>query len=294
MDPDAFALVLASALLHAWWSVSIKGSRDPLVFNALQTALPLAGLLAALPAVDLASVPPRAWACLAATTVCHTGYFWWLSRAYEHGDLGLVYPIARSTPAFLPLVAVPLLGERLSAAGVAGIATVVAGMWLVQLGPGLRRGALAEPATRYALLTLATTVGYSLFDKAAMSQLAAQPWPGALPRAVFWNLLLWSSAGCVFSALVVRRRGLAPLLAALRADLAAPSRAAAVSLVGYALILQAFTRAPSSYVVAVRQTSVLFALLLAAIRLRERPGRLRLLGAVATVAGVALIALAGG
>jgi len=289
---DAFALVIASALLHAWWSVSIKGSRDPLVFNALQTALPVAGLFAALPAVDLAEIPPRAWACLAATTVCHAGYFWWLSRAYEHGDLTLVYPIARSTPAFLPLAAVPLLGERLSPAGVAGIATVVAGMWLVQLGPGLRRGALAEPATRYALLTLATTVGYSLFDKAAMGELAARPWSGALPRAVFWNLALWSGAGCVFSALVARQRGLPALLGAARADLATPSRAAAVSLVGYALILQAFTLAPSSYVVAVRQTSVLFALVLGVVRLRERPGRLRIVGAVATVAGVALIAAA--
>jgi drug/metabolite transporter (DMT)-like permease len=293
VGPGAFALVLASALLHAWWSVAIKGSRDPLVFNALQTALPLAGLLAALPAVDLAEVPARAWTCLAATTLCHTGYFWWMSRAYEYGDLTLVYPIARSTPAFLPLLAVPLLGERLSLAGVLGIATVVAGMWLVQLGAGLRRGALGEPATRYALLTLATTVGYSLFDKAAMAELSAHPWSSALPRAVFWNLLLWSSAGCVFSALVVLRRGLGPVAAAARADLSTPTRAAAVSLVGYTLILQAFAIAPASYVVTVRQTSVLFALLLGIVRLRERPGRPRILGAVATVAGVALIALAG-
>ena len=293
MGPAAFALVLASALLHAWWSASIKGSRDPLVFNALQTALPLVGLLATLPAVHLGEVPPRAWACLAATTACHTGYFWWLSRAFEHGDLTLVYPIARSTPAFLPLVAAPLLGERLSPVGVAGIATVVAGMWLVQLGAGLRRGAFAGRATRYAFLTLATTVGYSLFDKAAMAQLAAHPWSGALPRALFWNLILWSSAGCLFSALVARRRGPAALVAAARADLAGPSRAAAVSLVGYALILEAFTRAPASYVVAVRQVSVLFALGLGVLRLRERPGRARIAGAVATVAGVALIAIAG-
>jgi len=292
VGPDAIALVLASALLHAWWSVSIKGSRDPLVFNALQTVLPLAGLLASLPAVDLGLIPARAWACLGATTLCHTGYFWWLSRAYEHGDLGLVYPIARSTPAFLPLVTVPLLGERLTLPGIVGIATVVAGMWLVQLRPGLRRSAFAEPATRYALLTLATTVGYSLFDKAAMADLAAGPWSGPVPRAVFWNLLLWSSAGCVFSALVALRRGIAPLVAAARADLATPTRAAAVSLVGYALILQAFTLAPASYVVAVRQSSVLFALALAALRLHERPGRLRLAGAVLTVAGVALIAVA--
>ena len=36
MSPFEFALVLASALLHAGWSATIKGSRDPLVFNLRQ------------------------------------------------------------------------------------------------------------------------------------------------------------------------------------------------------------------------------------------------------------------
>ena len=293
MTPLAFALVLGSALLHAWWSVSIKGSRDPLLFNALQVVLPLAATVAVLPAVDLGEVPPIAWACLAATTVCHTGYFWWMSRAFEHGDLTLVYPITRSTPAFLPLVAGPLLGEYLSAGGAFGIAIVVAGMWLVQAGAGLRWQAFAEPAARYAYLTLATTVGYSLLDKRAMAELAANPWTSVIPRALFWNLVLWSASGCDFGALVAWRRGAGALLAAARADLAGPTRAALVSLAGYTLVLEAFATAPASYVVAVRQTSVLFALLLGVLRLRERPGRLRILGALATVAGVALIALYG-
>jgi drug/metabolite transporter (DMT)-like permease len=289
----AFALVLASAWLHAWWSVSIKGSRDPLLFNALQVVLPLAATAVLLPAVDLGEVPPTAWACLAATTACHTGYFWWMSRAFEHGDLTLVYPITRSTPAFLPLVAGPLLGERLNPGGALGIAVVVAGMWLVQAGAGLRWHAFAEPAARYAYLTLATTVGYSLLDKRAMAELAAHPWTSAVPRALFWNLVLWSASGCVFGALVAGRRGGRALLAAARTDLAGPTRAALVSLAGYTLVLEALATAPASYVVAVRQTSVLFALLLGVLQLRERPGRPRILGALATVAGVALIALFG-
>jgi drug/metabolite transporter (DMT)-like permease len=244
--------------------------------------------------VELGEVPPLAWACLAATTVFHTGYFWWMSRAFEHGDLTLVYPIARSTPAFLPLVAVPLLGERLTPGGAVGIATVVAGMWLVQAGGGLRWRALAEPAARYAGLTLAATVGYSLLDKRAMAELAAHPWTSPVPRALFCNLALWSASGLCFGALVARRRGGAALLAAARADLAGPTRAALVSLASYTLVLQALATAPASYVVAVRQASVLFALLLGVLRLHERPGRPRVLGALATVAGVALIALYGG
>jgi len=132
-----FALVLASALLHAGWSASIKGSRDPLVFNLLQEVpvFVLAG--AALPLVEWSEIPAPVWRWLAFTSVAHAYYFYWMSLAYEHGDLTLVYPIARSTPAFLPLLAVPLLGEPVSAGGALGIAVVVAGMWLVHLGPRL-------------------------------------------------------------------------------------------------------------------------------------------------------------
>jgi drug/metabolite transporter (DMT)-like permease len=223
-----------------------------------------------------------------------------MSRAYEQGELTLVYPIARSTPALLPFVAVPLLGERITAGGALGIATVVGGMWLVQAGTaspqgigGLRSRAFAEPAVRYALLTLATTVGYSLLDKRAMVELAAHPWTSAIPRALAWNLLLWSASGSLFAVLVVRRRGAREILAAARKDLAAPTLAALVSLAGYSLVLEALATAPASYVVAVRQSSVLFALLLGVLHLRERPGRPRILGALATVAGVALIALSG-
>ena len=69
--------------------------------------------------------------------------------------------------------------------------------------------------------------------------------------------------------------------------------AAAISLIGYSLILKAYETAPASYVVAVRQASVLFVLALSIALLGERPGRLRILGAIATVVGVALVAVAG-
>ena len=49
MTPFEMGLVLASALLHAWWSFAIKRSRDPLVFNLLQKPVPVAALLLMLP-----------------------------------------------------------------------------------------------------------------------------------------------------------------------------------------------------------------------------------------------------
>jgi drug/metabolite transporter (DMT)-like permease len=65
-----------------------------------------------------------------------------------------------------------------------------------------------------------------------------------------------------------------------------------VSFASYTLILAALQTALVSYVVAARQTSVLFAVGLGVAVLGERPGRARVAGALATVAGVALIAMA--
>ena len=62
------------------------------------------------------------------------------------------------------------------------------------------------------------------------------------------------------------------------------------SFASYVLILEAFRTASVSYVVAARQVSVLFAVGLAAVFLRERPSRVRLIGVAATVVGVFLVA----
>jgi drug/metabolite transporter (DMT)-like permease len=287
------ALVLASALIHAWWSVAIKGSRDPLVFNLLQEIAPAAILIALLPWIEWGELPSSLWRLLAATGVAHGVYFYWMSRAYEHGELTLVYPIARSTPAVIPLIAVPWLGESISRVGGLGIATVVAGMWLVQVGPGLRLASLATPAVGFAFLTLAATVGYSLFDKAAMAELAAGPWSSPLPRALIFCLLLSVASTVVFAPLVLMRRGSRALRAGARGQLGAATVASLVSVAGYGLALRALETAPISYVVAARQSSVLFALILSVLWLGERPGRPRVLGALLTFAGVAMIALSG-
>lgn len=285
-------IVLLSALLHALWSAGIKGSRDPLVFNVLQVVPGMLMGAAILPWVALAEVPGPVWWLLAGTGVAHAVYFFWMTRAFEETDLSIAYPIARSTPAFLPFIAVPLLGDTISAAGAVGISIVVAGMWLVHTGGDVHWRALLAPGTQYAYLTLAATVAYSLFDKAAMAELSGAPWSAAVPRTVaFYFLIIWSSAP-LFLLLAWRRLAPGALREGLRREAGKATLASLVSFAGYGLILLALQRAPVSYVVTVRQCSVLFAVLIGALWLKEQPGRPRILGATATVAGVALIALA--
>jgi drug/metabolite transporter (DMT)-like permease len=92
-----------------------------------------------------------------------------------------------------------------------------------------------------------------------------------------------------FVAGVVARKG----AASLRSELGAPTIAAAAACYGaYALALIALRIASPASVAAVRETSVVIAVALAAPVLRETVGARRLAGAVAVVAGVALLSLA--
>jgi drug/metabolite transporter (DMT)-like permease len=221
----------------------------------------------------------------------HAVYAYWLSRTYALAELSVAYPIVRSTPALVPLIAVPVLGESLSPLGVLGIALVVASLWAVTVGGRVDTGTFRSRGAIFAYLTLATTVGYSLIDAQAMRLLAEAPWSSPLPRSLVFMLLMYLFYLPCFVLLARRSVRLHEVADVLRTRSLAVCAAALVAFVSYTLILHAMQTAPVSYITAVRQSSVLFALLIAVVALKERPGRLRVVGGVANVAGVVLIAL---
>ena len=105
--------VLVGALLHAGWNALVKSSTD----KALDTALiHLLGSVVAIPLVALVGWPPAsAWPWLAASLVIHVAYYTALAGAYQHGDLGLTYPLMRGTaPLLVALSATVTLGETLT------------------------------------------------------------------------------------------------------------------------------------------------------------------------------------
>ena len=292
MGPFELTIVLLSAALHAGWSVAIKSSRDSVIFNLLQSGILCTAAIAVLPFVDLREIPAPVWRIAAMTGVAHALYLYWLSRALETADISLVYPIARSTPAFMPLAAVPLLGESVSGLGAAGIAIVVIGIWLVSLSGRLGLRSFLQRGLGFAYLTLATTIAYGLFDKVAMTHLDAAVWTSAIPRPIFFCLMLYLASSIFYVPLALWRRGTSRIGEIAVTEWRSLLVSAAISLCSYGFILEALRTAPASYVVAVRQSSVLFVLILSVLLLRERPGPGRMFGAGITVAGVALIAVA--
>ena len=285
-------LVLLSALLHASWNAAAKRSESPTAFLLTMEA---ASLVLYLPVLifgfHLSDLPPSLWVWIAGSALVHAFYAYWLSRGYAHGDLSLVYPIARSTPAFVPLFAVPLMGESVSFTGTVGIGLVVAGMWAIQTDGRLQLRSLGSLGAVFAYLTLLTTVAYSLIDKGAMQLLDAAEWAGPAPRALVYMGLFEVGYVPLFSLLAARSLKKGELMRVARSEWGTALVGAVFGICSYALILEAMRTAQVSYVVAVRQSSVLFAVALGVFFLRERPGRVRVLGTVATIAGVATISV---
>ena len=99
METPVFLAVLVAAALHALWNTLAKGSADR--FLSIMLVAIASGVISA-PLLPFLPLPkPAAWSWLLASGVIHIGYFIYLARAYQSGDLAQVYPIARGTAPLL-------------------------------------------------------------------------------------------------------------------------------------------------------------------------------------------------
>jgi drug/metabolite transporter (DMT)-like permease len=273
VDATVAAAVLLAAVLHAAWNALVKGSRDPLL--ALATVIVTAGACGALLASWVGPPPPEAGPWLAGSMLLHALYHVLLARTYRLGDLGQVYPIARGVaPPLLALLAAVSLGERpteLQLAGMALAAVSVASL-------GLTRRSDERGPVGFALATGALIAAYSLVDGQG-SRVA-----GPLVFIAWSQMLDVLPIGAI---VWLRRRG--AIRAHLRADGWRGAVGGVVGTATYAIVLWAMTRAPLAQVSMLRETSVLFAALLATFALREPFGARRIAAALGICAGTALL-----
>jgi drug/metabolite transporter (DMT)-like permease len=292
MHPLAVVMVLASSLSHAWWNLLAKQARDKLIFCWLiyVTASILLAPLAVWGALR-EPIRPAMWLCALGTSTFFTLYAISLARAYRHGDVSLVYPIVRSTgPLLTVLFAALFLHERLQPFGYLGIALIVAGAagvsWPEADSDGQRRSVfqrLQWSAVSPAVLTGATIAVFSVIDKVGVT----------LANPVFYNFILFCATSVWLTPIVMRRRSWEDVRASWAQDSRAIWLSGAFNAFGYLLILYAFRLAPASYVIALRSTAVVFAVILGSQVLGEKRGFSRAMFGVLIVAGLALVYLKG-
>ena len=127
MGIEITLIVLLAAAFHAGWNTLIKISGDRVAVMAFVT---LAGSLISLLFLPFVEAPaPESWPLLALTILLHTGYHFFLPIAYDHGDLGQVYPISRgSAPILVTLGAFFFAGEYLAPIAVMGVICLAVGV----------------------------------------------------------------------------------------------------------------------------------------------------------------------
>jgi phosphonate utilization associated putative membrane protein len=287
VDSFVVAAVLVGALLHASWNALVKSSGDKQLDIALVHFL---GAVAAAPLLLWAGLPPAAsWPYVAASLLIHVAYYVTLNGAYQHGDLGVTYPVMRgSAPMLVALGSFGVLGERLNPAAWAGVGAITAGVLLVGLAhPG--QALHHRRALGYALANAAVIAGYTFVDGRGVRTSVA-----AGGSAWSYVLLLFVLDGFPYPALVLARRSpqaRRAIAAYARRRWPLATLGGLASLGSYGIALWAMTRAPVAAVSALRETSVLFATVLSVAVLKERFGLQRLAGAAVIVGGVVALRL---
>ncbi len=279
LEPHVVALVLLAALMHASWNAVVKSDVDRLVsFGLVMSAGTALGLIVA----PLVSFPvAAAWPYLIASTLVHNAYYYFLLRAYAHGDLSHVYPIARGLgPLLVALFSGRLIGEELSVLEMAGVVLVSFGVTSLALAKGLPRGAEWRP-TVYAVLTGVFIAAYTIIDG-----LGARASGDAIAYIVWLNIV----EGPWVMALAIWRRG-TRIIPYMRIWWWRGALGGAIATLGYGIAIWALSLGAMAHVAALRETSVLFGSLMGVLLLKESFGPRRVAAAAVIVAGLLLMNL---
>ena len=269
--------VLFGALLHAIWNALVRGSPD-----RTHSTVMVAGGAGAIAACWLPSAPlpaSQSWPYLAASVVIHVFYFALVAYSYRKGELSFAYPIMRGmAPALSAIVAALLLSEWPSRWGWVGVLLVCSGVVLLA-ADSLRARTFHTSSALFAVTNAGVIVVYTLVDGVG-ARLSGHP-------LSYTGWLLFLTAAPLL-AISVGRGG--------QRAIRYMRRYWALGLVGgscafgsYGLALWAMTQAPIALVAAMRETSVVFAMILAATFLRERITSARIVSVVIVTAGAAAI-----
>lgn len=278
MPFDVLLLVLLGAALHATWNALVKSGTDKSL-DAAMVALGAGAVgLLFLPFVPLPK--PEAWPFILVSAVLQFAYFQLVAAAYRAGDIGLVYPLMRGVaPLIVAMTSGLVLGEHLTTTAMAGVLVISAGVLTLALES--RRG--GRHAILLALANAVVIATYTFVDGAGArvsgNAISYTLWMALLPPVL---LFAWAIA----------RRGTAPVWSHARRNWARGLFGGAGSIASYGLALWAMTRAPVATVAALRETAILFALLISVFILKEKASVWRYVAGAVIACGVLVLKLA--
>ena len=278
MESIHVAAALLSAALHAGWNAAVKASPRPAEAMAAQM---LMSATISLPFLLWSGFPePAAWKWIAGSTLTNTVVVIALLKAYELAGFGIVYPVVRAMSVVLvvPMAAL-LAGDHLGIAGLAGIGLIVVSLGILAYSTGRDRSIPPRASLWIAVAGVATAV-YVMCD-AQGARASGSPWAYGFVVSITNAAAMWW-----------RNRHLGTPIDVMATNWTIATPTAVASVASYLLILWVWSVAPIAPSSALRDTSSVFAILIAIVWLREPFTASRILAVLLAAAAVPLLRLA--
>ena len=277
MSLNIFLAVILAAFLHAVWNAMVKNEENKYL---AVTAIVLGHVPASVFIILLTPIPSvESIPFIILSALLHIGYEWYLLSAYRFGDLTKVYPIARGTaPILITIVSLIFLGVALSNFEILGI--FIISLEILSLSLQGAEGIKNRSAVIYALVTGFFIMGYSITDgygaRVSNSFLSYMGWSFILNATIFPIILKINNKSEIITKTFKEGKKIFFI-------------GGTLSYIVYGIVIWGFTQAPIALITALRETSIIFALLIGTFFLKEKFTLLKVIATFIIFFGVALL-----
>jgi len=282
MDNQTFALILIlmSALIHASWNIVLKSAKDKF---AVTVWLGIVGFVMVLPGLFWVGLPkPDVLPWVFSSLLIHMVYQFSLQKSYDLAPFSVIYPISRGTgPLIVALLSFWFIGDPMTTVGLLGAGLISLGI-ISMTRP--EPNELQHPDKLLKHVMMAISLGlligtYTLIDAKGVRS-------GAMPfEFITWSYISYGIAYTTF-AIIVRR---ADLLADLRASAKIGITVGLLGNTGYGLALLAFNYGVVGEIAALRELSIIFAVIIGIVFLSEKIGKRRIRAIVIIAIGTLVL-----
>ena len=278
MTVFVFCAILGAAFLHASWNAIIKNSANKIKSMLVLTIMH--GILGVFVAFFVEFPKLEVWPWLITSAIFHVIYQGCLALAYNSGDLSRVYPIARGTaPILVLLIFYFIIETSMTHTEILGV--LLLGFGVIGLAQGSfsnRENLILLPFTLGAAIG---TAGYTIFDGIG-SRISANPL-----SYISW---LFITTVPIFFLVIFIFKGL-KIFKIERTTWKVGSVAGIFSFGSYWVAIWAMTQAPIPLVAALRETSILFAVLIGTIIFRDKTNTKKIIAAALILCGIIIVRL---
>ena len=280
MDFHVFLAVILAGILHASWNLIIKLDMDR--YLALLLIQSLMGIMGFVMLLVFPLAAPASWPYALGSGVIHLGYFTFLARSYQTGDLSQVYPIARGTAPLLTFIAAFVFaGEAAKPITTLGILLLTFGIWFTARD-GSKVLKLDGRTIGFALGTSVFIAAYTVVDgMGGRASGSASSYAGlvfTLNATIFLTYSIITRGTGIF-------RQIAP-------SWKLGTLGAALAVIAYWITIWAMSVAHIAAVAALRETGIFFIVIMSVVVLKEKVTLLRGFGALLIVIGAIALRLA--